>query len=397
MKNLHDVWQKRFLHYVTELQKYLKYVFTGHLAIVIVFVLGAGGYQYSEWLKTAPSNFPAIWLVAIIIGFLLTFSVSVTLLREPDQVYLLPLESKLMVFMKKALLWTFWSQLYLVILPFIIAIPLLRQVGDVQPLTLGFAFLFILLMKWWNVQVEFTFGWANGGQGVWGDRIVRLIVNIIVIVALFTIKPVYILLLSLPVIFYYVTWKRQMLGQPFPYEHFVKIEQNRMLRFYRFANYFTDVPHIRGSIHLRPWVSSFYRLVPFHQKNAQEFLVFRTFVRTDDTFYLWLRLTALSSLGAVFIDIPIVVMIFVAALAFASAIQIKQALSSSSEFRMDMLYPLHESARNLAILKVVRIVQCFQALIIFIALLVGGLEHTILYGLPIVVVLVSEVTLKMSK
>ncbi len=397
MKNLHDVWQKRFLHYVTELQKYLKYVFTGHLAIVIVFVLGAGGYQYSEWLKTAPSNFPAIWLVAIIIGFLLTFSVSVTLLREPDQVYLLPLESKLMVFMKKALLWTFWSQLYLVILPFIIAIPLLRQVGDVQPLTLGFAFLFILLMKWWNVQVEFTFGWANGGQGVWGDRIVRLIVNIIVIVALFTIKPVYILLLSLPVIFYYVTWKRQMLGQPFPYEHFVKIEQNRMLRFYRFANYFTDVPHIRGSIHLRPWVSSFYRLVPFHQKNAQEFLVFRTFVRTDDTFYLWLRLTALSSLGAVFIDIPIVVMIFVAALAFASAIQIKQALSSSSEFRMDMLYPLHESARNLAILKVVRIVQFFQALIIFIALLVGGLEHTILYGLPIVVVLVSEVTLKMSK
>ena len=88
MKNLHDVWRKRFLHYVNELQKYLKYVFTGHLAIVVVFVLGAGGYQYSEWLKTVPSDFPGTWLVATVIGVLLSFSMPTTLIREPDQVYL---------------------------------------------------------------------------------------------------------------------------------------------------------------------------------------------------------------------------------------------------------------------------------------------------------------------
>ena len=66
MKNLHDVWRIRFLHYVNELQKYLKYVFTGHLAIVVVFVLGAGGYQYSEWLKTVPSDFRGTWRVAFV-------------------------------------------------------------------------------------------------------------------------------------------------------------------------------------------------------------------------------------------------------------------------------------------------------------------------------------------
>lgn len=42
MNNLREIWGSRFVHYITELQKYLKYVFTGHLAIVFVFTIGAG-------------------------------------------------------------------------------------------------------------------------------------------------------------------------------------------------------------------------------------------------------------------------------------------------------------------------------------------------------------------
>ena len=389
MKNLHDVWRKRFLHYVNELQKYLKYVFTGHLAIVVVFVLGAGGYQYSEWLKTVPSDFPGTWLVATVIRVLLSYSMPTTLIREPDQVYLLPLETKLMTYMKKALSWTFWSQLFIVIVPFIVAIPLLSQVSKVQPKTLGLVFIIMLLLKWWNVQVEFAFRW--------GDRIVRAFISIAVLASAFTMNPLYMLLLIIPIVFYFISWNRQLKGQPFPYEHFVKLEQNRMLRFYRFANYFTDVPHIQGSIHRRPWLNGMYRLVPSHQKNAQDYLVFRTFVRTDDTFYLWLRLTLLSAIGAAFIGIPIVVMIFVGALAFASAIQIKQALSASSEFRMDMLFPIAENARNNGILKLVRVVQVLQALIVLVTLVIVGVEQTSLYALPIVVLIVSEITLRMSK
>lgn len=397
MKNLHDVWRIRFLHYVNELQKYLKYVFTGHLAIVIVFVLGAGGYQYSEWLKTVPSDFPGTWLVAVVIGVLLAFSIPTTLIREPDKVYLLPLETKLMTYMKKALSWTFWSQLFVVVVPFIVALPLLSQVSKVQPKTLGLVFILILLMKWWNVQVEFAFRWVNRGQGIWGDRVIRALVSIAILAGAFTMNPLYIALLIIPIIFYYISWTRQLKGQPFPYEHIVEVEQNRMLRFYRFANYFTDVPHIQGSIHRRAWLNVLYQLVPSHQKNAQDYLVFRTFVRTDDTFYLWLRLTLLSALGAAFIGIPIVVMIFVGALSFASAIQIKQALSASSEFRMDMLFPIDENARSKGILKLVRVVQVLQASSVLVTVMIVGVEQVSLYALPIVVLIVSEITLKMSK
>ncbi|MBO1911928.1 ABC transporter permease, partial [Microvirga sp. 3-52] len=43
MKNLRELWGTRFIHYMTEFQKYMKYVVTGHLALVLVFAIGAGG------------------------------------------------------------------------------------------------------------------------------------------------------------------------------------------------------------------------------------------------------------------------------------------------------------------------------------------------------------------
>jgi ABC-2 type transport system permease protein len=397
MNSLQDVWRIRFLYYVNELQKYLKYVFSGHLVIVFVFVLGAGGYQYSEWLKIAPSDFPAIWLVSGILGLLLAYSPPTTLIREPDQVYLLPLESSLMGYMKKALNWTFWSQIFIVLLPFLVSIPLLSQVGRVEPVTLAMVFISMFLLKYWNVRVEFAFRWANEGHGVWGDRVIRALISVLFLLAVFTMIPLYFALLMLPIIFYYYVWVKQLKGQPFPYEHFVKLEQNRMLRFYRFANYFTDVPHISGSIRRRVWLDWVYRVVPYGRASSQEFLLFRTFIRTDDTFYLWLRLTGIATIGAIFIGIPFVVMIFVGALAFASALQLKQALSSSNEFRMDMLFPIGEKARGLAVNKVVRIVQVVQAIIVAIAILLNGPESILLYAAPVIAIVISELTIRLSK
>lgn len=83
MKNLRDVWSSRFMHYIGEVQKYMQFIFTGHIAIVLVFLIGAGGYQYSEWLKVVQPDFPAEIVVAVIIGILLAFSRPTTLLREP--------------------------------------------------------------------------------------------------------------------------------------------------------------------------------------------------------------------------------------------------------------------------------------------------------------------------
>ena len=198
MKSMHDVWSKRFLHYMEELQKYLRFVFTGHIAIVIVFVVGALGYRYSEWLKIAPADFPAEWLVAIAVGIVLAFSTPTTLLKQPDSVYLLPLESSMKDYFKKALSWTFMSQVLLPAGLYIISIPMLNTVTELESSQIWFGLFVVVVLKYFNVQIEFNYRYGNRGKMLSVDRIARMLLSMLtlqtVLVEGMAMSAVYVLL-----------------------------------------------------------------------------------------------------------------------------------------------------------------------------------------------------------
>ncbi|MCK1989289.1 ABC transporter permease [Lysinibacillus fusiformis] len=393
MKNLRDVWSSRFMHYIGEVQKYMQFIFTGHIAIVLVFLIGAGGYQYSEWLKVVQSDFPAETLIAVFIGVLLAFSRPTTLLREPDQVYLLPLESKMSLYFSKALAWTFWSQVWIVAIVYIVSIPLLKAVTDLTTGDIWSIFLLVIVLKYISVLGEFSYRYSERGQMVWVDRLIRAIIFAAAVFMGLQAQLLLSIVATVISVIYIIVFRKKSTGEPVPYEHFVKLEQNRMMSFYRFANYFTDVPHLHGSIRRRGWMDWLYKFVPYGKNNAQKYLVFRTFVRTDDHFYLWLRITAISAVIAAFVDIPIVTWIVAAALSFATTIQLKQALLSSGEFRMDMLFPLPDNARQLAVKQIVRLAMITQAIIVGLC----AMTQPMFYIVVVIVIVISELTAKVSK
>ncbi|MFJ7935504.1 ABC transporter permease [Sporosarcina sp. NPDC096371] len=396
MNNLRDIWGTRFVHYITELQKYLKYVFTGHLAIVFVFTIGAGGYAYSEWLKEVPANFPAALLTAVILGAALSFSTPVTLLKPADTVYFLPLEKKLPMYLKRSLSWTFFSQLPLPFVLYIVALPLLSATGTGTKLAyIGIAICMVLI-KWVFVLSEYNFRHALDGTKVWGDRFVRFLLAGLFIFNGLVASPWNLPIIGVLIGLYAFYWGRRRNEKPFPYDHFIELEQNRMMRFYRFANYFTDVPHLKGSVSRRGWLGLLFGTPKFGQTVPQAYLVRRTFIRTDDIFWLWVRLTALSALGALFIPFPIVVFIFAGALAFASAVQLIHALRAGDEFRMDMLFPEKEDTRPAAIRKTVRAVQWIQAAVVLVsALFLYGIATTP-FLIAAVILIISEATIRLT-
>ena len=392
MNNMRNVWAKRFEHYMNEVMKYMRFVFTGHIAIVLVFILGAGGYQYSEWLKVVDEKFPAEWVIALIIGAVVSFSRPITLLKEPDQVYLLPLESQMPNYFKKALNWTFWSQLLLPVLLFIVTIPLLKAVTELSVAAIWSVVLYVIVLKYIHVRAEFNYRYVSRGHSVALDRIVRIVVSIVAIHSALTMglfSIVFLLILA----YYAFTLYKKIKNQPVPYEHFIKLEQNRMMSFYRFANYFTEVPHLKGSVKRRAWLDVAYQSIRYKKNNAQGYLVYRTFIRTDDHFYLWVRLTVISAIIAMFVTIPFVTWIVVAAMSFATTLQLKYALLSSGEFRMDMLYPVPRETRMQAVGKLLRSLSVVQAIIVTLC----ALTQPQFYVIPFIIVIVSEITLRMSK
>ena len=391
--NMHDIWSKRFTHYISELQKYMQYIFTGHIAVVLVFVLGAIGYQYSEWLKTVDESFPVALVVGVLVGAVIAFSRPTTLLREPDQVYLLPLESQMKDYFSKALKWTFFSQILLSVVLYIVAIPLLRAVSSLSIQQIWLGVVIIAALKALNVGIEFNYRYVSRGHNTFFDRVTRIGLNIVILYYFLQWELFISGILGALLIVYYVIIRQKVYVDPIPYEHFIHLEQNRMYRFYRFANYFTDVPHLRGSVKRRAWLDFVYRFVSYNKENTQMYLILRTFIRTDDLFFLWVRLTGISAVFAAFIELQFVTWIVSAALAFALVIQLKQALHSSSEFRMDMLYPVKEQIRTTSIDLLLKRLIIVQAVIVTLC----NIMMPMFYVTPIIIIVSGWLTIKLTK
>ncbi|MDV6378400.1 ABC transporter permease [Sporosarcina sp. GW1-11] len=386
MNSMHDIWGQRFFHYVNELQKYMRYVFTGHLAIVFMFAIGAGGYAYSEWLKEVPQSFPSVWVVAIVLALLLMKAAPTTLLKPADIVYFLPLEDQLPNYMRRSLTWSTFSQLPLPLIAMIVALPLLKATEVGTGIDYLLVILLIVAIKGVYVRTEFNVRIAND-EFIWPDRILRLALAFLVIYFGLLWSPAFFFVGVLVAILYAKFWEKKASQFPFPYEQFIELEQNRMMRFYRFANYFTEVPHLVGSVSKRSWLTFAMKRSTFKRRDVQSYLVVRTFIRTDDTFWLWLRLTALSALGAFLIPLPIVSFIFVGVLAFATAVQLILALEGGVEFTMDQLYPEEqEKSQNKAVRSLVRKLIWLQAVILLLAALP-------LYGLSLIPVLIALIAL----
>lgn len=396
MKNLHDVWSTRLHKYTVEVQNYMKYIVTGHIAVVMLFAIGAAGYAYSDWVQNIPPGFPGAWLLAVVFGLLIAYSPPSTLLKEADMVYFLPLESKLDSYLNPALKWSFFSQLYLPIIAFIVSLPMVNALyGLPSSLLIGLPIL-LLLLKWWGVQTEFAFRKARSGHRAWMDRLIRFIL-VLGFVYLYVAGHLIFAVLVLFAIILYGRWvKQRAAGKPFPYEHFIELEENRMLRFYQFANYFTDVPHLKGKIKERRGLNWVYKLVGTGPKNAHYYLVWRTFIRSDEMFYLWIRLTVIAMAGVWLIPFPIAAVIFAAALAFASSIQIWQGLNQTQYFRMDNLFPLSRYSRAQAVRKLVLLLQVLQALLVGAAALAAG-EPLVALIVLAAVLAVSAVTIASAK
>ncbi|MBT2571861.1 ABC transporter permease [Planococcus sp. ISL-110] len=396
MKNLHDIWSKRLHKYTVEVQNYLKYIFTGHIAVVLLFALGAAGFAYSEWIQNIPPEFPGALVLAVIFGLLLAISPPSTLLKEADSVYFLPLESKLDEFLKPALKWSFFSQLYLPAIVFIVSLPMVNALyGLPSSFLIGFPIL-LLLIKWWNVQTEFVFRRQGAGEAVWLDRLLRFLL-VGLFVYFYIEEQLVIAVLVLFAIIFYGKWiARKAVGKPFAYDHFIGLEENRMLRFYQFANYFTDVPHLKGKIKARTWLNWAYGFIKPGPKNAHLYLVWRTFVRSDELFYLWVRLTAIIMVGAWFIPFQIGVALFAGALAFATVIQIWQGLTHTQHFRMDNLFPLTQFSRQQAVRKLIMAMQILQSIAAAAVLLLIGEAITALltFGVILAVSLITVIVLK---
>lgn len=282
MFNAETFFKQRLTEHMKEMNRYLRYIFNQHLMIAMLFLISGLAYYYQQWLEGLTPDFPAALLIGAVFGLLASYSPVRTLLKEADMIFMLPLEPKLYRYFKLTIGYSFFTQLYLLILAAAALAPLFfaADLGE------GFAsyllvFVVLLVFKLWNLHMNW---WMLKIRNVNIRRIeqtLRLVLNVgsfwlflrgnLIAAAVLTVLFVVLLFVD-----YTITRKQGGLA----WDLLIEKDQARMQAFYRIANQFADVPHLKTKVHKRQsLVNLFTSRVPFEQKHTYDYLFRITFVR----------------------------------------------------------------------------------------------------------------------
>ncbi|MFS0560070.1 ABC transporter permease [Terribacillus sp. 179-K 1B1 HS] len=392
MFNAEAFFKQRLSEHMKEMNRYLRYIFNQHLMIAMLFLISGLAYYYQQWLETLSPGFPAPFLIGVVFGLLASYSPVRTLLKEADIVFLLPLEPKLHRYFKLTIGYSFFTQLYLLVLAAAALAPLFFAAGLGEDFISYLLVFFVLLVfKLWNLHMNWWMLKIRNVNIRRGEQTLRVVLNIgcfwfflrgdLVAAAVLTVLFVVLLITDFSI-------SRKQGG--LAWDLLIEKDQARMQAFYRIANQFADVPHLKTKVHNRQSVVNlFTRRVPFEQKHTYDYLFRVTFVRGGDYFGLFLRLTVLAGVIIYFIPNLWVQLAFALLFLYLTGFQLIGLWKHHRTIAWMDLYPVPDDSRKHALLALLQQLAIIQAVLLSLVFLLRA--DVLGFGLALVAGLVFGV------
>jgi ABC-2 type transport system permease protein len=297
------LWKDRSVQRLKEFGVYLRYILNGHLVVVLLFLLGTSAFYYQDWISSLSPDFPAEIIIAVILGVFLTHSPVYTFLLEADQVFLIPLETRLKGYFLRSGLLSLVFQGYILLMVLAIVMPMYAHVS-VNGFQSFFVFLIILLIiKGWNIAVNWKIHYYVQPSVYTWDMFVRYFINVIFTFLLFSNAHfLFLLIFAFIMASYYRSFSVRTKRMGLKWDLLIAQEEKRMASFYRLANLFTDVPKLKDSVKRRKWLDWLLNRISFSQDKTYDYLFARTFLRSSDYLGLFIRLTVIGGCALYFIS-----------------------------------------------------------------------------------------------
>lgn len=371
--NSQRFWKSRFVEYVKEMQKYLRYIFNGHLAFVMVLALGGGIYYYSNWVKTLTNDFPIAPFMSIILAILITRSPIHTFLKEADVVFILPLETKLKSYFNRSILLSWVMQGYLLLFVLAALMPMYAKVTGADLNDFFGLLILLLIMKFFNLYISwYVLKYQEISSG-WVDLIIRFFINGVLLYfvinqAMILLQVLTLLLLIGLFLYYRVATHPKILK----WDRLIALERKRLLSFYRIANLFTDVPNLADKVARRKWLDGFLAFIPFGQQSTYSYLYARTFLRANDYVGLLVRLTIIGSVIIAVLSHIWAYLFVMLLFLFMTALQLLPVWKIHEWKIWVSLYPIPDHMRETAVIKWISYFLIVEEIVFVIVLLCKG-------------------------
>ncbi|WLR51481.1 ABC transporter permease [Bacillus tianshenii] len=374
MFNANELWKKRFGHFTKEMQRYLRLMFNDHLKFVLLFAGIISAYYYQQWLQGLPETFPTVFIMAIVLGVLLTHSPVRTLLKEADVVFLIPLEERLGAYFQKAKQYSFTIQCYVLLIAAGVLAPLYFHTEESSFGTYALMIGVLFVVKGWNIYTSWQMRYFSSRSSHYSDMVVRFTVNVVFVYFLFAKAAIWFLLmvafLMLGLFFYYrrLTDQKKVLK----WEQLIELEQGRMMTFYRIANMFTDVPKFKEKTKRRAYLSILFSRIPFKQTSTFVHLYTKTFIRSSDYLGIYVRLLVIGGIVAYTLPYQYGKLIVLLLTLYLSGFQLLPLWRHHVMKRWLDLYPIRMEVRMQSFLKVLFSALLVKAVILAVLIMLSG-------------------------
>lgn len=383
MFDSHKFYKQRLAKHLKETGRYLKYIFTGHMMIVLLFFISAIAVYYQQWLASLPENFPTALVMGLVLGLLVSYSPVRTLLREPDLVFLIAAEHKMKAYFRNTLIYSFVIQLYLVLLAIAAFGPLYfasfpNRSGKMYLLLLAV----VLIFKGWNLITNWWMLRARDPRVRQVDLLIRIILNIAVFYFIVAGNMLFCAIATILFILVFLYDYHLSRKQPgIAWDLLVEKDQNRMQAFYRIANMFAEVPHLKSRVKKRQWIVSLVSKVPFSKKYTFDYLYRITFVRSGDYLGMYVRLIIVGGLFIYFIPNIAMKILFAILFLYLSSFQMMTLYQHHRTVMWLDLYPVDFRWRKDALVKIIYQLTIFQAVLFALLFLIMQLYASFLIAL----------------
>jgi ABC-2 type transport system permease protein len=387
MFNVLKLWSDRSKHTSKELSRYLRYIFNGHLMIVLIFLIGSLTFYYQQWVKTLDESFPAAVIMAVILGVFLTYSPVYTFLLEADRVFLLPIESKLTKYFWRSGIVSFVLQAYILLMVLAAMMPMYVQVSGSTYRTFFYFVFLMLLLKIWNLATRWRIQYYVEKNVHRTDSFVRFCLNSVFLYLLFVLASKFLLIILFIImlgLYYYFFQNSKKKG--LKWEEIILLEQNRLTGFYRIANLFTDVPKFKDEVKRRKWLDWMARKIAFQQNNTQLYLLTRTFLRSGDYLGLVIRLTVIGGLVIYYWDFIYGQFLFLLLFLYLTGFQLLPLKNHHQNVLWIDLYPIDNEQQEKAFKKILRWVLLLQTSVFSLLFVLKGDWVLFIIGMGIGVV-----------
>ncbi|CAM3211328.1 ABC transporter permease [Vagococcus fessus] len=345
---MREFYRDRLSKHQTKLMRYLKYVFNDHIVLVSTFLIGGFGFYYADFVKTLSPNFFIGKPFVILIWFLVLLSGKfATLIKEADQLFLLPKEKQLHDYLKQAFKHSLVLPFTSLLLTTGVLMPLLIAVNRSTVVDFILYCLILWLLKTSHMMRLLQHAFQIDVSQLKRSLIIWGFVSLSALTMTLYVSPLVGLALALVLTAYdQLVEKKKLHTASLHWQRLVELEQQRMKTIYQFINLFTDVPGMTGKVKRRRIFDPILKRIARTHTNTYRYLYARSFIRGAEYSGLVFRLTVVAVLIIASLkEWPLILGISLLSL-FLIGFQLIPLFNQFNYMTMTQLYPLTPQMKN---------------------------------------------------